>query len=155
MTPLRRFLVVQALLLWQGGFLFYAAVVVPVGTEFLQSATLQGLITQKVTNWMNLFGAVWAAAFAWDVLAAADPVRRRRLARWVGWAGCVGLLGLLAWLHAELDALIDLEAERVRNKTAFKHWHIAYLWVVTGHWLIALVLAWLTLRAWRAEDQSS
>ena len=49
MTPLRRFLVVQALLLWQGGFLFYAAFVVPAGTEVLGSAAAQGAITVRAT----------------------------------------------------------------------------------------------------------
>jgi hypothetical protein len=102
---------------------------------------------------MNGFGAVWLAAFAWDVAATADPVRRRRLARWLGWVACLALLGVLAWLHLELDSRIDPETERVRSKLAFRPWHIAYLWVVTGHWLIALALAWLTLAAWRAEDQ--
>ena len=32
MRILRRYLVVIALMFWQGGFTFYAAVVVPVGT---------------------------------------------------------------------------------------------------------------------------
>ena len=152
MTSARRFLVFQAFLLWQGGFLFYAAVVVPVGTAFLQSQTTQGLITQRVTDYINLFGGVWAAVFLWDVYAARDPNGRRRLARWLGWTACVGLLGVLVWLHADMDALIDRDAERVRDRGAFKAVHIAYLWVTSGHWLVALALAWLTLGAWRAED---
>ena len=93
LVDLRRFLVFQAFLLWQGGFLFYTAVVVPIGTDVLGSALVQGLITRRVTDWMNLFGAVWALAFAWDVAACRDPDRRRRLARWLGWIGCVALLG--------------------------------------------------------------
>ena len=35
MTAVRRFLVFQTLLLWQGGFLFYTAVVVTIGTQVL------------------------------------------------------------------------------------------------------------------------
>lgn len=149
---LRRFLVFQAFLLWQGGFLFYTAVVVPTGTAVLGSPLIQGLVTRQVTNWMNLFGAVWAVLFAWDVLATADPSRRRRRARWLGWLACVALLGLLVWLHARLDALIDLDAEKVLDRRLFRRTHIAYLWVSTGHWLVALALAWQTLRAWSAED---
>ena len=48
MVVVRRFVVVQALLLWQGGFLFYAAIVVPVGTDELGSAFAQGKITARV-----------------------------------------------------------------------------------------------------------
>lgn len=154
MTSARRFLVFQAFLLWQGGFVFYAAVVVPVGTGFLQSPTLQGLITQRVTDYLNVFGAAWAVLFLWDVYAARDPNGRRKFARWLGWAACVGLLGVLVWLHGDLDALIDRDIGRVRDRAAFKAIHIAYLWVSTGHWIVGLVLAWLTLGAWRAEDRT-
>ncbi len=146
----RRFLVFQAFLLWQGGFLFYASVVVPIGTDQLGSSMDQGLITQRVTNWLNLFGAVWAVLFAWDAAAARDPARWRRLARLLGWAGCVVLLGLLAWLHLELDRLLGPDVEYDRR--LFRRTHMVYLWVTTGHWLIALALAWLTLRAWAGED---
>jgi hypothetical protein len=155
MRPSRRFLVFQAFLLWQGGFLFYAAVVVPTGTAVLGSPLLQGLITRQATNWLNLFGAVWVVLFAWDVFATADSNRRRRRARWLGWFACVALLGLLIWLHTHLDALIDLDAEKILDRRLFRRTHIAYLWLTTGHWLIALALAWLTLRAWAAEDTES
>jgi hypothetical protein len=36
MTTLRRFLALAALLDWQGGFLFYAAVVIPIGLDVLK-----------------------------------------------------------------------------------------------------------------------
>jgi hypothetical protein len=155
LTAARRFLVFQAFLLWQGGFLFYASVVVPIGTAFLGSPKDQGLITQKVTDYLNLFGGVWAALFLWDVYATRDPNGRRKLARWLGWAVCVGLLGVLVWLHGDMDALIDREAGRLTDRKAFRAIHIAYLWVTTGHWLVALALAWLTLGAWRGEDRSA
>ena len=58
MTPLRRFLVLQSLLLWQGGFLFYAAFVVPAGTEVLGSSAAQGVITTRVVDALNVCGAV-------------------------------------------------------------------------------------------------
>jgi len=154
MILLRRFLVFQAFLLWQGGFLFYAAVVVPIGTDFLQSATMQGMITQRVTFWINLFGLVWVVLFAWDALTAQDPSKRRRRLHLVGVGICLGLLGVLSWLHSELDALIDFELERVTDKRLFRIWHIAYLWVSTAHWLIANVLAASTLRGWRAADHT-
>jgi hypothetical protein len=152
MLALRRFLVFQAFLLWQGGFLFYAAVVVPIGTELLGSPLLQGHITQQVTHWMNGFGTAWAIVFAWDVFATRDPKRRRKTSRWLGWTACVGLLAGLVLLHREMDAVLSHYEEPAYP--VFRQFHIAYLWFSTFHWLIALVLAWQTLAAWRAEDDS-
>ena len=154
MILLRRFLVFQAFLLWQGGFLFYAAVVVPVGTNFLQSAALQGMITQRVTHWLNIFGTVWVVLFAWDAFVAIDPSDWQRRLRQSGVGVCLVLLAVLCWLHCELDAHIDFDLERVTDKRSFRNWHIAYLWVSTAHWVIATVLAALTLRAWRAADRT-
>jgi hypothetical protein len=151
MTSVRRFLVFQAFLLWQGGFLFYASVVVPIGGELFGKMD-QGQVTQRVTDWLNLIGAAWAAVFAWDVLAAADPARPRRRARWLGWFACVALLGVLAWLHVELDRMLGPDA--AFDRRAFRRLHVAYLWVSTAHWVLGLTLAWLTLRAWRAEDKT-
>jgi hypothetical protein len=152
MLPLRRFLVFQAFLLWQGGFLFYAAVVVPIGTGVLGSPLLQGQVTQRVTDWLNGFGALWALLFAWDVFATRDPNRRRRVGRWLGWVGCVALLAGLAILHREMDVVLERYDESAYP--VFRTYHIAYLWFSTFHWLIAAVLAWQTLAAWRAEDES-
>ncbi|OWK43002.1 hypothetical protein [Fimbriiglobus ruber] len=151
----RRFLVFQVFLLWQGGFLFYSAVVVPVGTD-IHGAREQGLVTQEVTNWLNLAGAAWAAAFLWDVVATPDPNRLRRRVRWAGWLVCVALLAVLVGLHVELDKLVDSGGRRW-----FLIVHGAYLWISTAQWVLGLVLAWTTLRAWstesvpRAADRSS
>ncbi len=152
MLPLRRFLVFQAFLLWQGGFLFYAAVVVPIGTDILGSPLLQGQVTQRVTDWLNGFGAIWVLLFAWDIVATRDPARRRCVSRWVGWMGCVALLAGLVLLHREMDAILESYDEPVYG--TFRRFHIAYLWFSTFHWLIAAVVAWQTLSAWRAEDES-
>ena len=77
MTTLRRFLVVQALMLWQGGFLFYAAVVVPAGTEVLGSGAAQGPITARVTDALNLCGLAALVLTAWDQAVTRDPAPRR------------------------------------------------------------------------------
>lgn len=145
MTTLRRFLVFQAFAVWQGGFLFYAAVVVPVATGVLGSAALQGDITRPVSNWLTLLGVVWAPLYLWDVLA--DPARDRRHVRWAGWVLAVELLVLLALLHLRLDALYDADGNRP-DRATFRKWHAAYLWAWTAEWLVGLLLAWLAVRAW-------
>src|SRR3954451_24425626 len=101
-TPLRRFLVVQALMFWQGGFLFYAAVVVPVGTDVLGGAAAQGVITARVTGWLNLIGLACLGLLAWDTATTRDPAGRRVAARWWLWIGSAALLYLLWFLHLVL-----------------------------------------------------
>lgn len=147
---LRQFLVFQAFLVWQGGFVFYAGVVVPIGTDVLGSPLDQGLVTQQVTDWLNLIGLGWHAVFAWELLAGGDPVRRRTRWRATLWAISLLLLGGLVVCHRELDAhIIDGRIPQV-HKSAFRVTHIVYLWLITGQWALALVNAWLTLGAWSA-----
>lgn len=147
MTLLRRFLVVQAFAVWQGGFVFYSAVVVPVGTGVLGSAAIQGEITRSVTDWLNLLGGGWGLVFLWELLAQPDPDRSRRRRRWLVWATSVGLLIVLVWLHLKMDNLFDDDGHHI-DRLAFRRWHIVYLWVSTIHWMLGLVLVWLTVRVW-------
>jgi hypothetical protein len=149
----RRFLLTQALLLWQGGFLFYAAVVVPIGTEVLGSAAAQGVITRRVTDWLNVAGLVYLVLLAWDVYATRDPVRRRETARWWLWIGSAIILYLLWYFHELLDLFMDPGGHSVQMRRPFLIVHGLYLWASTVHWLFGLALAWLTLGAWRAEDE--
>lgn len=144
----RRFLVLVALLFWQGGFTFYAAVVVPVG-QHLFGDVVQGQVTRQVTDYLNLSGAIALAVLGLDVLGAADPARARRRGRWLLWAGMLLLLGLLFALHPRLDALMD--ADRFERRT-FRPYHRIYLWSSTIQWAFGIGFAWLTLAAWRAED---
>src|SRR6059058_825237 len=90
MLLLRRFLVIVALMFWQGGFLFYASVVVPVGTEVfgrhypaphgenVSAKRQQGRITRTVAFWINLSGAAALLPLAWDLFAGGETRRRRR-----------------------------------------------------------------------------
>ena len=103
MTTFRRYLVFQAFMLWQGGFLFYSAFVVPVGTDVLGGAAQQGVITRLVTNSLNLCGAGALALIAWDVAASRDPFARRTAARWWLWFGMFAAQYLLFYLHQILD----------------------------------------------------
>jgi hypothetical protein len=73
---LRRVLVLGALLFWQGGFTFYGAVVVHVGQDVLGSHRMQGFVTRRVTNYLNLAGAVALPLLAWDTAASAARAAR-------------------------------------------------------------------------------
>lgn len=150
----RRFLLLQALLLWQGGFVFYSAVVVPIGTDVLGSASAQGEITALVTVWFNRISLVFLAILAWDVSATRDPKPRRIIVRQILGVVVALLLLLLFYLHDLMDYFVDPTGRTIAMRRPFRIMHILYLCISTVHWGIGLALAWLTLAAWRAEDRS-
>ncbi|HVL12029.1 MAG TPA: hypothetical protein VM529_05660 [Gemmata sp.] len=154
MTTLRRFAVLQLLLAWQGGFLFYTAVVVPAGTQVLGSAAAQGAITARVTDWLNVLGVAGLLAMAWDMNYAADRSARRVAARWWAWGAAVAGQLVLLYVHLLMDALMDPGRTRVVIRPPFYPLHRVYLWASTVQWAACLVWLWLTLRAWRGERES-
>jgi len=149
----RRFVVVQLLLLWQGGFLFYAACVVPAGTQALGSAAVQGTVTARVTDALNLIGLAGVVVFALELSLTRDPSTRRTACRWWTWGVAMLCQFLLLYLHVLLDAFMDPGRKRVVIGVAFYPVHAAYLWTSAVQWLACLLLTWWTLKAWREEDR--
>jgi len=147
---LRRFLVVQVLLLWQGGFLFYAACVVPVGTH-VHGAAAQGAITARVTDVLNVLGVIALAVLALDLNFTRDPNARRRACRAWSWSIAFVCQALLFYFHLELEGLMDKGRTQVTDHTAFYSLHRVYLCISTLQWLACVLLTWWTLRAWIAE----
>jgi hypothetical protein len=145
----RRFLVVVALMYWIGGFTFYAAVVVPVGTDVLGSAANQAAVTRQVAHTINLSGAVALCLFVWDIAAT----RRVRVARWLAWAGMAACLVALMVLYPHLDRMFHGEDAYLDSRAAFRPWHRAYLWTISVQWGFAVLFTLLTLVAWRADDR--
>jgi hypothetical protein len=154
MRPVRRFLVLLTWLFWQGGFTFYAAVVVPIGTEVLGTPEKQGWITRRVTDYLNLAGLVAVVVLGWDLAVSGDPSVWRRRLRWAMWGLLTATLAALAWLHGRLVALINLAQRSIVDYSAFRLRHRWYLWLSTLQWFCGLASAWWMLRAWQAEDQS-
>jgi hypothetical protein len=149
-TILRRFLVLAVLLFWQGGFTFYAAVVVPVGRVTIGSGP-QSTVTRRVTNFLNLAGVVALAPLAWDIRASGQ--QSRRAWRWAMWLGMAATLIALLWLHTRLDAIMDPKTAEVADSPAFYWLHRLYLWICTLQWACAAGYGVLSLGAWRATDQ--
>lgn len=149
----RRLLVLIALMFWQGGFTFYASVVVPIGQDVLGSHLSQGFITRQVTKYLNLSGAVALLVLALDLAAARETAWVRRL-RWLLWLGMVGALVVLVELHPRMDHLLEPATQTILDYEAFTSMHRVYLWVSTVQWGFGLAFAWLTLRAWREADRS-
>lgn len=159
LVVVRRFLVLVALFFWQGGFTFYAAVVVPIGQELLTHRR-QGLITQQVTSYLNLAGAIALVPLAWEMVADADPSKRRRQLRLLLWLFMLAALIFLVWLHPRMDELLVAEPgqtdplkRQIDDRALFRYRHRLYLWVSTVQWGAAGIYLLLTLLAWRAEDR--
>jgi hypothetical protein len=166
MLLVRRFLVIAALAFWQGGFVFYASVVVPVGTdtfgrhypaphgEPVSGKRQQGRITRTVALWINVSGAVALVPLGWDLLAGTEvgPRRRWRVSLLVGIAA---LLAALTGLYLQMDAQFQRDTLQIADETTFIMRHRAYLWVIAAQWAVCLVYLALTLGAWRSEDMES
>ena len=150
---MQRLLLLVALMVWQGGFMFYGAVVVPVGSEVLGSHLEQGFVTQSVTNYLNVAGAVALALWCWDITTGrAAGVRRLR---WIGWGFLLVLLGVLVWLHPRLDALLNADGFRILDRPSYRLLHQWYLAVSTIQWIVAILLVGLTIWAWKESDAAS
>lgn len=155
LTLLRRFVTMAALMVWQGGFIFYTAVVVPIGTAFLGTATRQGFITRQVTASMNVCGAIALGLMVWELAACQDTQKLRRGCRLALYVGMVGAAVALFVLHARLDALLDVDSESVLDRTSFRPLHRAYLWISSCQWVMAVIFLMLTLAGWQNEDRRS
>jgi Na+-driven multidrug efflux pump len=149
----RRYLALAALFFWQGGFTFYAAVVVPVGQDVLGSHFEQGLITRRVTVYLNLAGAIALLPLVWDAVGTRDPAPWRRRLRLLLWLGMAAALVALYRLHPLVDQYLELDSHNLTDRRAFRHYHRLYLWVSTVQWGCAVVYLLLSLLAWRAEDR--
>jgi len=149
MTIFRRVLLLWLFMFWQGGFLFYGAVVVTIGSFVMNSDFAQGMITRHVTDALNLTGLLVLLAWSWDLLAERRTRIRRR---WLIWIFLLLTLALMAWIHVQMDALIDTEGYRLIDRPAFRSWHRWYLRVSTVQWLACIVFTVWTLQNWRASD---
>ena len=150
----RRFCVLATMMFWQGGFTFYAAVVVPIGAEVLGGHLEQGFVTQQVSNYLNLAGGVALLVLAWELTTQADPMRWRRRCRWIAWAVMVAALAVLLWLHIRLDTLVDPEQQVILDHDVFVPLHRLYLYVSTLQWLAGLAMLVLCLHVWGARDST-
>lgn len=145
--------------LWWGGLVFYAAIVVPIGSDVI-GVTEQGAITARVTLWLNLLGTLNLITLALylkfpkllgkpyhEAFPVLTPSFGKSSLQLKGYALCaLGLTQLMLWfLRAAM--LLEFEPEEFKVHDAdFFYWlHRLYLWVTIlqmwlGLWWLALVV---------------
>jgi hypothetical protein len=152
MIIFRRFAVLAVLAFWQGGFVFYAAVVVPVAMSVLHPPSLQAFVTMTVTRYLNFAGVVALAVLALDIVLARDERSRRRFLRWASWLLMTAALIVLFWIHPRLMAYMDSHSQVILDREALYPLHRIYLLVSAAQWLCAMLFIVLMLRGWQEED---
>jgi hypothetical protein len=154
MTLLRRIVVIVVFAFWQGGFTFYAAVAAPVNSEILGSSPDRALISQKITRFINLAGAIALVPLAWDAAASRDPATWRRWLRWLVLFAMALSLGVLLWLqfHLEAQQIDDPYGLHQLGDFPKDHW---YLWVSIFQWECAMLYLVLMVQAWRGDSGDS
>lgn len=146
----RRFLLLLALMFWQGGFMFYGAVTVPIVRAQLGPGPSRSMITQQVTQWMNLIGTLAILAMFADLWAS--PVERKRW-RWVAWLAMALPQPAVILFHRQLSHQMAASGFQSSDMTGFLVWHRLYLSMNAIQWLGGLAFALLSIRAWRDADR--
>lgn len=117
--------------IWWGGLTFYAAAVVPSGTEQFGSFG-QGLVTQQVTRYLNVLALVVAA------LALLKGAVDRRPMLCIASVLLAGTTSALMYQHTLLGARMEVAGEAVSDD--FYKTHATYLWLTTLQWCIGLFM---------------
>mgnify|MGYP001027684021 CR=1 FL=1 len=149
-SVIRRMILLLSLMFWQGGFMFYGGVVVPIGTKILGSGTEQGFITQPVTNYLNLAGAV--CLILW--LEHLWHERRQGVSgiEWLTWGFATLTLAGLAGIHLRMDRLLNVESTSVLDHAAFGGYHKMYIGTSTLQWLASVLMLFLAILRWSRRD---
>jgi len=146
MKSLHHVILLALFAIWFGGFTFYTAIVVPIGTDVLGSSRTQGFITQQVTNKLNFIGGLTILMMLIDLFYFRQ-IRSKAFTIWFGVsiAGIAILWSILLLVHPMLDALLQPEHDHVLNDERFYFLHRIYLWTSTIQWLLCWM--WLVLYA--------
>lgn len=151
----RRYLVLLAVSFWLGGFTFYSVVVIHTAHHVLDSMLETGLITQKVSNWLNLIGVVALVVLLWETLVNLQSRSRIRWLLAIAWSMMAAVQIWLFLLHPVLDRQIDLETRHLVDRAQFRPVHTFYVTLSTVQWAAGLLYLLGTLHSWRVRDNAN
>lgn len=153
LESLRRYLLILTLGLWLGGFTFYALFVLPTAHDVLSDRFASGLVTRGVTQWLNRLGVAAVLLMLWDALLACRSRRRwLAVAMLAAWSVIACSHVALFVVHPRIDALIDIDGERILNSFEFRSLHTTYERISGIQWFMSLAFLWLSLLSWRHRD---
>ena len=131
---LQQYIAVAAIVVWLGGFSFYAVHVLRVGGHIVGHLE-QGYVTQKVTDTLNIIATVMLICVAVDIAVHLRYIAKPVLAiRGLGFVVMLASLCLLFVIHNQLDALLDLETFRKPKYGEFHPHHQNYQMTMTFFW---------------------
>ena len=155
MVGLVRFLFLLSFVLFWGGLTFYTGFVVRIIHDVVNDPMDGGMITQRVTVLLQVFGGVTVLLMLGNALQISRSCKKNGFAL----ALCAGVLGAavtgLLIVHGNLDAVIDVSAADVTDREVFTINHRRYNQLTTIEWIAALVYLPITIAAWRKVDRQS
>lgn len=153
LVGLGRFLFLLSFALFWGGLTFYTGFVVRISHDVLSDPMDGGLITQRVTVLLQIVGAVTVLLMLWN----AFQISRYCKTYAVALALCAAVLGGaivgLVRVHAQLDAVINVDAAEITDREVFTISHRRYNQLTTIEWLASLAYLPITVAAWRKVDK--
>lgn len=150
-TVVRLSVLFTTALFW-GGLTFYTGFVVRVSHDVLDDAMDGGLITQRVTSILQILAAVSVATMLLNAAFVIKHARRFGIALVL--LSLILLLSVagLFWVHAQLDAIIDVADKSITDHDAFTILHRRYNQFTTSEWIATVLYLALLPLAWRKVD---
>ena len=148
----RRCLLLFSFALFWGGLTFYTGIVVRISHDVLNDPMDGGLITQRVTYWLQILGVITVALMFWDAYSVRG-VNVKDGNRLVFFAVLLGgsLIGLFI-VHGHLDAVIDIDAGEITDREEFTIGHRRYNQLTTVEWIASIAYLLKAVSAWRRLD---
>ena len=136
---LQQYVTLLAVVLWLGGFTFYAACVVRVASRVL-GGTEQGYVTQHVMSMLQWIAVVMLGFILFDIiLYAKTNLKMVTLLRAVAWLTMAITTGVLFLVHAQMSNLMDSETLSMPDFERFSPLHQRYQFVATVYWCACML----------------
>ncbi|QDT08157.1 hypothetical protein [Planctomycetes bacterium K23_9] len=149
---MNRVLLLLVFAIYWGGLTFYTGIVVRISHDVLNDPMDGGLITQRVTAWLQILGAAAVVLMLMNALIVA----KRSTLHGGLLIGCSSILGCavlgLFIVHGQLDAVIDVSNATIIDRDGFTIGHQRYNQLTTVQWIASLVYLVITVFAWHRLD---